>query len=111
MSRKPAARVAVAGVSGEQMSLKRYSAKRDANEAPIVRCLRKCGALVQPLSLPGMPDLLIAYRGQVLLVEIKQPKRGKLTVAQRKAALLGWPVCTVYSIADALALIGAENSR
>ena len=93
------------------MTLKRYSAKRDGNEAPIVKVLRKCGALVQPLSLPGMPDLLIAYRGKVLLLEIKQPKGGKLTAAQRKAALLGWPVVTVYSIAEALALIGAENSR
>ena len=76
-----------------------------------MRCLRKCGALVQPLSLPGMPDLLIAYRGCLFLVEVKNPTRGKLTAAQRKAALLGWPVAKVYSIADALALIGAENSR
>jgi len=92
------------------VTLKRYAAKRDGNEAPIVRCLRQCGALVQPLSLPGMPDLLIAYRGKVLLVEVKQPRK-KLTAAQRQAALLGWPVVTVYSIAEALALIGAENSR
>lgn len=92
------------------MSLKRYSAKRDRNEAPIVSCLRKCGALVQPLSLPGMPDLLIAYRGRILLVEVKTPK-GKFNAAQRKQALLGWPVVTVHSIVEALALIGAENSR
>jgi hypothetical protein len=57
-----------------------------------------------------MPDLLIAYRGKVLLVEVKQPLK-KLTAAQRQAALLGWPVVTVSSIAEALALIGAENSR
>jgi len=92
------------------VTLKRYAAKRDENEAPIVRCLRKCGALVQPLSLPGMPDLLIAYRGKVLLVEVKQ-LNGKLNAAQRKQALLGWPVVTVHSIGEALALIGAENSR
>ena len=57
-----------------------------------------------------MPDLLIAYRGTVLLVEVKMPTK-KPTAAQRRAALLGWPVVTVHSIAEALALIGAENSR
>ena len=92
------------------MSLRRYAAKRDENEAPIVHCLRKCGALVQPLSMPGMPDLLIAYRGRLLLVEVKQPKK-KLTAAQRERALQGWPVVTVYSIVEALELIGVENSR
>lgn len=92
------------------MTLKRYSARRDANEAPIVRCLRKCGALVQPLSITGLPDLLVSYRGKVLLLEVKRLK-AKPTAAQRRAALQGWPVVTVRSISEALALIGAENSR
>ena len=92
------------------MTLKRYAAKRDQNEGPIVRCLRQCGALVQPLSVKGMPDLLVAYRGRVLLVEVKQPTK-KPTAVQRIRALQGWPVVTVYTLADALKLIGAENSR
>ena len=92
------------------MTLKRHAARRDANEAPIVQVLRKCGVLVQPLSLPGMPDLLIAYRGKLHLLEVKNT-HGKLNPAQRKVALQGWPITTVYSIAEALALIGVENSQ
>jgi hypothetical protein len=92
------------------MTLKRYAAKRDGNEPNIIRCLRKCGVLVQPLSLPGMPDLLVCYRGRLMLLEVKNT-HGKLNPAQRKVALQGWPITTVYSIAEALALIGVENSQ
>ena len=87
------------------MSLKRWNARRDDNEAPIVRVLEKCGALVCPLSIAGMPDLLVAYRGQLLLLEVKRPRR-ELSDAQQRQADLGWPVTTVHSIAEALALLG-----
>jgi len=92
------------------MTLKRYAAKRDGNEREIIATLQKCGAQVCALSLAGMPDLLVAYRGCVYLVEVKQPKR-TLNAAQRRKALLGWPVITVHSVLEALAFIGAENAR
>lgn len=91
------------------MSLKRWNARRDDNEAPIVRVLQQCGALVCPLSIAGMPDLLICHRGQLLLLEVKRPRRG-LNEAQQHQAALGWPVLTVHSIAEALALLGVETA-
>lgn len=91
------------------MSLKRWSARRDDNEAPIVRVLQQCGALVCPLSIAGMPDLLVCHRGRLLLVEVKRP-RGALNDAQRRQVALGWPVLTVHSIAEALAVLGVEHA-
>ena len=92
------------------MSLKRYAAKRDTNEREIIAMLEKCGCQVQPLSLRGMPDLLVAFRHRVYLLEIKTPK-GKPTAAQQQKAQLGWPVVTVHSVREALQFIGAENAR
>ena len=91
------------------MSLRRWSPRRDDNEAPIVRVLEKCGALVCPLSIAGMPDLLVCHRGRLLLLEVKRPRR-ELNEAQQRQADLGWPVTTVHSIAEALLVIGVENA-
>ena len=63
------------------MSIKRYAAKRDKNEADIVRVLEYVGATVTPLSDTGCPDLLVGYDGENYLLEVKG-KRGKLTVDQ-----------------------------
>ena len=49
----------------------RYSAKRDDNEAQIVDALEACGATVQRLDAKGVPDLLVGYRNQNLLMEVK----------------------------------------
>lgn len=58
------------------------AAKRDKNERHIIRFLERCGASVVQLDDPGVPDLLIAYRGLNLLCEVKGPS-GKLTTEQR----------------------------
>jgi len=49
----------------------------DANQAEVVRDLRKMGATVQMLSDvgAGCPDLLVGWRGQNWLFEIKNPKQ------------------------------------
>lgn len=65
------------------MSLHRYAAKRDANEREIIKALRKLGAEVYELSSRSIPDLLIGWRGQNYLVEVKQEK-GKLTKDQER---------------------------
>lgn len=58
----------------------RRAAKKDANHAQIVRELKQVGACVLELYRVGQgcPDVLVAWRGYQVLVEIKQEK-GKLT--------------------------------
>jgi hypothetical protein len=50
------------------------SRKTDANQAEIMRDLRKVGRSVQDLHVlgKGCPDLLVGYRGQNYLLEVKQ---------------------------------------
>jgi len=62
--------------------LRQLNAKRDANEPEIVKALRKHGATVQPLSVGGVPDLLVGYMGVNLLFEVKSDK-GTLTEDQK----------------------------
>lgn len=66
----------------------RRAAKVDANQAEIVAALRAVGATVQPLHAVGQgcPDLLVGYRGQNYLLEVKDgskpPSARKLTPDQ-----------------------------
>lgn len=60
------------------MSIHRQAAKRDTNEREIVATLTQVGATVQKLSAKGCPDLLVGFKGQNFLMEIKTTK-GKLT--------------------------------
>jgi hypothetical protein len=53
------------------MSLRRFAARRDANEAQIRQCLGAMGWLTQPLSIKDWPDLLCARGGRLVLLEIK----------------------------------------
>ena len=53
-------------------------AKRvDANQGEIVDALRAVGAKVQPLHMvgEGVPDLLVRYRGDLHLVEVKDGRK------------------------------------
>jgi hypothetical protein len=81
------------------------AAKRDANERPIVAAMRRVGASVRRLSAPGLPDLLVCYRGRVVLVEVKRIG-GKPTPAQRQLVAEGWPVHRVETTIDALMVLG-----
>lgn len=80
--------------------------KRDLVEPSIVRALRQAGAQVIRVSEAGAPDLLIAYRGQVRVLEVKTGK-GRPTAAQQTAQQLGWPVVVVRTPMEALQAIGA----
>lgn len=62
----------------------RTRARRDASEAPIIQALELKGWSVFRLNDPGFPDLLVARRGVVRLLEVKS-KRG--AVNPRQAAL------------------------
>ena len=60
---------------GADVSLPRYAAARDANEPEIIQALEAAGAMVVPLhpTVPGLPDLLVMWRGRIILVEVKLP--------------------------------------
>jgi hypothetical protein len=87
----------------------RRNAKVDANHGVIVAALRQVGASVQDLAKVGQgcPDILVGYRGQNFLMEIKTTK-GKATLPQ-----IAWhefwqgQVVVVRDVDEALHVIGA----
>ncbi len=67
----------------------RYANRIDANQNAIVDALRKAGAYVRIISQgDGIPDLLVAYKGFTILMEVKDgnkpPSARKLTEAEQK---------------------------
>lgn len=84
------------------------AARVDGNQSAIVGALIACGALVQSLARmgQGVPDLLVAFRGRVLLIEVKNgaksPSRRRLTKAQVDWHALGWPVVVVETVEGAV---------
>lgn len=85
------------------MSLKRWNARRDANEPEIFRALRDVGALVLPLD---KFDALVLFRGKLHMIDCKV-KNGKLTKSQRQMLDAGWPLNVVRDDLMALAIVGA----
>ena len=89
----------------------RTAAKVDANQREIIRILRDCGVTVQPLHTvgKGTPDLLCGYRGQNVLLEVKDGNRNgsRLTDAQQ-AWHRTWrgQVAVVETADDALRTLG-----
>lgn len=65
------------------MSQKRYANRRDANEPDIIKALEAIGCTVEPMD---KVDLVVGYRGQNYLLEVKDgnksPSRRELTKAQ-----------------------------
>ena len=93
------------------MSIHRYAARVDGNQAAIVDAFRAAGASVWPIRLPV--DLLIGHGGKTALVEIKQltgkkAPKAKPHTQMQKSFLLDWQGGTVATITDvqgALALL------
>lgn len=87
----------------------RRAAKVDANQEQIVSALRAVGATVQSLATigKGCPDILVAFRQQMYLLELKHGK-GKANELQKK-----WhdawnaDVHVVYGPEEALRVVGA----
>ena len=87
--------------------------RRDANEAEIVAALLKVGASVDLITTGGgVPDLLVGFRGQTFLIEVKFGK-GKLNAIQTDwhDAWRGTPAVVVHSVDEALKEIGFEQGR
>lgn len=69
----------------------RTAAKVDGNHAQIVSALRKAGIAVKSLAAvgKGVPDLLCAFRGTTVLLEVKQ--HGEKANAAQIEFLSTWP--------------------
>lgn len=96
----------------------RRAAKVDRNQAEIVGALRAIGASVQPLHTVGQgcPDLLVGFRGDNLLVEVKDgdlPPSGR-KLNERQVEWHGqWRgrVVTVSTVQEAYDALGVECYR
>jgi hypothetical protein len=87
----------------------RYAARIDANQNDIVKALRAAGAVVRIITQgDGIPDLLVAFQGQTILMELKDgnkcPSARKLTEAEQLFFdnWIGGPLVIVISVEDAL---------
>lgn len=60
----------------------RVAARTDSNKREIVKALEERGAFVYDLKQPV--DLLVGYKARTILLELKRPKVGTLTPAQKK---------------------------
>jgi hypothetical protein len=97
----------------------RRAAKVDRNQPEIVSALRKVGAHVQSLAAvgDGVPDLLVGFRGETVLLEVKD---GELSKSRRQltddqirwhAAWRGGRCVVVHDVTEALAAIGVSVPR
>jgi hypothetical protein len=87
-----------------------YARKVDSNQPEIVGAFRDMGASVLHLHAVGRgcPDLLIGWRGDNFLVEVKDGSG--LTNRQKRfhAEWMGRPVSIVTSVDDVLRIMGAK---
>ena len=105
------------------MSPRGFSPSRiDGNQRAVIEALTRLGCFVQSLSAvgAGCPDLLVGYRGQWILAEIKDgdksPSRRELTEAEKswhkRAKADGLPIETWESAEQAVcAVIGQEAQK
>jgi len=89
----------------------RRAGRRDANEQDIIKAMRAEGAYVKQINDEGLFDLLVSYRGETLLVEVKDgakpPSARRLTEAEQKFHD-EWPGSDLYivnSVEEAIALL------
>jgi hypothetical protein len=79
----------------------RRASRRDANERRVIDALRACGAYVKQINDEGFVDLLVWYRGHVLLLEVKDgdkpPSARALTPAEAKFHA-EWPGQNLYIV-------------
>lgn len=95
--------------------MRKYLSKVDDNQPEIVKFLRKLGASVQPLHTigKGCPDIVVGFRGQNWLVEIKDgskaPSQRRLTTDEGKwrAAWVG-QYAVVECTDDCLSLLSID---
>ena len=76
-----------------------FAKKVDKNQASVVKALRDYGADVHLLHMvgAGIPDLLVAYEGQTILMEVKDGPDKKFTPDQIKF-IAGWKGGHLYRV-------------
>jgi hypothetical protein len=97
------------------MAIPKYRASRDDNESEIILGLEQVGATVHQLSQPGVPDLLVFYRGAHSLIEVigdakfnkNRKRRGLNEVQERWHQDWPGPIGVARTLDEALAHIGA----
>lgn len=93
----------------------RRAAKVDANQADIVRELKRAGADVRSLAAvgEGFPDLAVGFRQRTFLLEVKRPKdkgqRAGILTDDQKLFFAQWRghAAVVSTPEEALRAIGA----
>jgi len=85
------------------MGLPKYRAKADANEAEIIKALEQIGCAVWRLKRPV--DLLIGYRGQTGLIEVKNPDGRNRIEPEQQEFIDNWKgnVYVVRTVDEAIA--------
>jgi len=85
----------------------KYAQKRDDNEREIIQALEAVGAQVWQLNETDIPDLLVGFRRQWFLLEVKG-QQGKLQPGQKQffEEVMG-PAAVVRTQDEALEAIGA----
>lgn len=58
----------------------RQAARKDSNQAEIIKALKDAGAYVYDIGLPV--DLLVGYKGHTMLMEVKTGPKKPLTALQ-----------------------------
>jgi len=76
-----------------------FAKKVDKNQASVVKALRDNGADVHLLHMvgAGIPDLLVAYEGHTILMEVKDGADKKFTPDQIKF-IAGWKGGYLYRV-------------
>jgi hypothetical protein len=76
-----------------------FAKKVDKNQNEVVKTLRDFGADVHLLHMvgSGIPDLLVAYEGQTILMEVKDGADKKFTPDQIKF-IAGWKGGHLYRV-------------
>lgn len=92
----------------------RRAAKVDAGQAEIVQAIRQIGGRVLHLHAvgKGCPDLLVAFRGRNVLLEVKEPGKKPNREQVEFIATWGGELHVVYGPQEAVAaLVGAEGMK
>jgi hypothetical protein len=83
----------------------------DGNQAAIVKALKQVHASVGVITqgTAGIPDLLVGWRGQTVLMEVKSSPKAPMTSGQVEfhGRWKGAPIARVITVDDALRAIGA----
>jgi Holliday junction resolvase len=85
-------------------------ARIDSNHTEIVAALRQAGATVVSLAAMkhGIPDILVGYNGETILMEIKKDSKAKFTSDQLEfiGKWKGGAISRVDSVETALRALG-----